>query len=270
MRRCCSWLAVGCLTWAGAAGAQAPATPPPAAAAAPVAYYFDRPVTPADLQGKTLRELSLMRNTIFARVGNPFRKPWLDAYFSAQPWYQKAARSDLGKLSELDWANARVIAQYETSVKPEELQARVTEIKARKAAGGATPDDDIELGLISTRLGKWVGDDKIDFEKRSPLEDPSQLDRQLTKDQLDHLSLRELRLLRNTIFARQGYAFKSAILRRYFEETGWYKVDPSYQPSKLSKLDWRNVKLIRSVEDAAGGPMTDGQHMQEEEWLFAA
>ena len=58
-----------------------------AAADPPRALYYDRALTPADLQGRTLRELALMRNTIYARAGHPFRKKWLRDYFTAQPWY---------------------------------------------------------------------------------------------------------------------------------------------------------------------------------------
>lgn len=264
-------LCAATLSWAGSAGAQAPPTVAPAVApAAAPALYFDRAITEADLKDRSLRELSLMRNTIFARAGNPFRKPWLDKHFSALPWYKKAAKADLTKVSQLDWDNSRTIAKFETAVTPADLQARATAIQARVKAGTPAEGDDIELHLISARLGKWMGDEKIDFDERSPLEDPSLLDRQLKKEQLDTLSLRELRILRNTIFARHGYKFKSTILTAYFEMTDWYKVDPAYTAKSLTRLDWRNVKLVRSVEDAAGGPMTDGQHLKEDEWLFAA
>ena len=55
----------------------------PAAADPPRPLYYDRALTPADLQGRTLRELTLMRNTVYARAGHPFRKKWLRDYFTA-------------------------------------------------------------------------------------------------------------------------------------------------------------------------------------------
>ena len=63
--------------------------------------YYTRPITDDDLIGRSLRELSLMRNTIYARAGNKFRKKWLNDYFSAQPWYHpldsaKRTRSNCG------------------------------------------------------------------------------------------------------------------------------------------------------------------------------
>lgn len=242
----------------------------PALAQAP-AFYFDRPITDADLAGKTLRELSLMRNTIFARAGNHFRKRWLDAYFTAQPWY--AARKDLDRsvVTALDLANARKIAAAEANQDKAALVARGAEIRAREAAGKATPEDAVELRLISARLGRWVGAPaQREALERTPFESPSLLDEQLTAAQLANLSRRDLRLLRNMVFARRGYAFKSDLLRMYFDDTDWYRPDPKYTPEKLTRLDWRNVKLIRSVENEHGGPLTDWAHKDEEGWFSGA
>ena len=97
----------------------ATATPAPAA----MVWYFDRALTDADLQGRSLRELSLLRNTIFARAGNPFRKDWLNAWFRAQPWYTPAKTWDPAKITPIDWENAKTIAAYESSLKRAELEA---------------------------------------------------------------------------------------------------------------------------------------------------
>src|SRR4051794_17011842 len=41
------------------------------------------------LEKKTLRELSILRNTIYARYGwDGYRKPWLRDYFHTQPWFK--------------------------------------------------------------------------------------------------------------------------------------------------------------------------------------
>jgi hypothetical protein len=49
----------------------------PAAAATDRPLYYTRPITEADVAGRSLRELAILRNTIFARAGQPFRKRWL-------------------------------------------------------------------------------------------------------------------------------------------------------------------------------------------------
>jgi hypothetical protein len=248
--------------WAGA-------PPGPSAAAPSTSFYFSRALTVADLQGRTLRELSLMRNTIFARAGNPFRKDWLNSYFRAQPWYRPAKHWDPKKISALDWQNAKLLATFEAGLKKADLKARVATIQARIEAGKATPEDPIEMRLLSARLGKWQAKTPPPA-NRSPLEDPSMLDHQLTTAQLSNMSRRDLRLLRNTIYARHGYAFKSEMLSEYFWATEWYKEDPKFTSKRLSALDWRNVKLIKSVEKSLGGPMTDKEHMEADGWMSGA
>ncbi|MEZ4468063.1 MAG: YARHG domain-containing protein [bacterium] len=265
-----SALLVGPLaTPALAQGDPAPSSGGTAAPAAAATWYFDRALTEAELKGRSLRELSILRNTIFARAGNPFRKDWLNAWFRAQPWYTPAKTWDPAKITPVDWENAKTIAAYESSLKRPELEARAAAVKARLAAG-ATEEDRIELRLLSVRLGKWQDEVKAPAADRSPLEDPSLLDTQLTNAQLANMSRRDLRLLRNMIYARHGYTFKSQLLGDYFGSFDWYTPDPAYSTARLTRLDWRNVKLIKSLEAELGGLMTDWEHMKEDGWFVAA
>ena len=245
------------------------ATPSVAAPTAAPALYFNRAITPADLTGRTLRELSLMRNTIFARAGNPFRKDWLNAYFSAQPWYTAAKSWDPKKISALDWDNAKAITTFESGLSKADLQQRVAAVQGRVTAKTTTAEDQIELRLLSKRLGKWQSTAPPPT-NRSPLEDPTLLATQLTKAQLDNMSRRDLRLLRNTIYARHGYKFKSELLQQHFDDLVWYEVDPKFTAARLTRIDWRNTKLIKSVEATLGGPMTDWEHMDAEGWFSGA
>ncbi len=229
--------------------------------------YYNRLITQADLRFRPLRELTLMRNTIFARAGNPFRKKWLAEYFGAQPWYHPLAATDESKLTDLDKKNAEIIATYDLSLPREQLQYMLQQVMASVRAQGPTPEDRIELRLLSARLGKWVGLGDTPEDERSPLEDPTILDKQLSVDQLKDLSRRDLRLLRNTIYARRGRPFRSELLRAYYEATDWYKSDSSYTDDRLNSVDSRNIKLIRSVEDQLGGPLTDFEHKNEDGWI---
>lgn len=260
------------------ANAPVPATgaaPTPAASApaeAPKArpLYYEREITKADLDGRTLRELTLLRNTIYARAGNSFRKQWLDDYFRAQPWYKPADKIDEAKITALDRKNAQTIAEYDAAISDDDLKRRKDEVLARKKDNKATPEDEIELKLLSSRLGEWVGGDAAPVTERSPLEDPTLLDKQLTVDQLDDMSRRDLRLLRNTVYARKGRPFKSYLLQQYFDGFDWYTPDEAYADSRLSEVDRRNIKLIRSVEDSVGGPIADYDHMAEDGWFSGA
>jgi hypothetical protein len=237
-----------------------------AAADPPRALYYDRALTPADLQGRTLRELTLMRNTIYARAGHPFRKKWLRDYFTSQPWYKPLAKDDDRKITKVDRANAVLIAQAEEGVKRPELKQRRDDILARQRAGKATPEDEIELAILNTRLGQWAAAeaDARPPANVSPLEDPSQLDHVITVDQLSNLSRRDLRILRNTVYARHGRQFKSQLLQEYFDNMSWYQADPAFTEKQLTKVDVTNIRLIKSVEDTLGGPLTEDEQRAEQ------
>lgn len=237
--------------------------------------YYERALTDADLEGRSLRELSLMRNTIFARAGNRFRNPWLAEYFEAQPWYRPLDTIDQKKLSAVDRENAAAIGKRETEMSRDELMRRREEVLARISADEERADDEVELRLLARRLGDWVSPERTasgraPLEPLSPLENPSLLDRLLTVEELENLSLRDLRILRNTVYARHGREFRSAVLSFWFESYSWYEIDSDYSDARLTAIDRKNVRLIRSVEDSLGGPIGEGEHSRDLEWLFAS
>jgi hypothetical protein len=270
-----------------------------------------------ELAGKSLRELSLMRNTIFARYGwGGFRKPWVREYFQGQPWYRPDPKFSYKRLSKADQQNVHIIAVREQSFTERELFRMRFAVYARagkvfgdvyewKLANGKTvrsceepkepldaeecsgshcagahswdcefqeerwykpdpgfsedklpPEARIELGLISRALGQYASDDSS-RDKAS-----ASLDRVLSVAELRQLSLRDLRLLRNTIYARRGRPFKSKVLQSHFSAMSWYRKDPSYTDARLTANDKRNIDLIRAVEDEFGGPLKD------EDWLI--
>lgn len=69
-----------------------------------------------------------------------------------------------------------------------------------------------------------------------------------SRDSLINKSLDDLRIIRNEIFARHGYIFKSRDLRNYFSKMDWY--DPKYEnvDSLLTEVDKKNIALIISIE----------------------
>jgi len=220
------------------------------AQAAPVPYYTPELLHPGDLAGHGLRELSLMRNTIFARAGNRFDKKWLADYFHRQPWYHQRDHLDLSVITLNDRKNASLIARYEDSLTKQQLEGLVVEAQARPPS----PERDVELRILSVRLGRWLGPKDA---QRTPLEDPALLDHEITAAQLADLSRRDLRVLRNTIFARRGRAFESPVLRAYFANEPWYHPDAAYTDSRLTAVDRHNTQVILQVEKSRGGPLVD-------------
>jgi hypothetical protein len=268
------------------------------------------------LEHKSLRELSILRNTIYARWGwDGYRKPWLRAYFHAQPWFKPNPKFNYKLLSEADKKNAHLIATREQAFTSNELEEMRDLLFARHgkifgdtpewhlksgktvrscqepkdvvddekgwgdegqeitrdcqyakekwyrpdpkfSPSSLTADEKVELGLLARAMGEFA----LDGDTREKSESAS-LDRLLGVEELRQLSLRDLRLLRNTIYARRGRPFKSEILRDHFQGLAWYKVVPDYSDKLLSANDTRNIALIRSVENELGGPLSD------EDWL---
>lgn len=269
------------LLGAGTAAAQMrlkeTATATPAPTAAPTAqvarpFYYDRKIELADLEGRTLRELSIVRNTIFARHGKAFQVRWIAEHFDGYDWYEPG-HYDQSKISKRDLHNAAIVARYEASIPTQELARRRDALLAAHNGGQTWADEDqIEVLLLSRALGKpiHVGDVAWWRERRTPLEEPALLDEVISAKGLGNMSRRDLRILRNTIYARHGRPFKSEILQEYFDRMEWYRIDPHYSDQKLTKVDRRNIQIVLSVEKERGGPLTEGQHRRAEEADFMA
>jgi hypothetical protein len=71
----------------------------------------------------------------------------------------------------------------------------------------------------------------------------------LTEELLHGLSLNELRLLRNEIFARRGRKFGAEWLQRYFEAQDWYEASRSERRKALSETEKKNAEIIQRYEN---------------------
>jgi len=70
------------------------------------------------------------------------------------------------------------------------------------------------------------------------------------KNKMYSKSLKELRLIRNEFFAREGYIFKSKDLQEHFSQFDWYNGTKSIDEIELSKEDKLKTEFIRKVENA--------------------
>lgn len=73
----------------------------------------------------------------------------------------------------------------------------------------------------------------------------------LTVNDLTGLSAADLKLLRNTIFARHGRLFTTPELQRYFSNKSWYAPRGDYSDEDLSSNDRDNRNLILAAEKGA-------------------
>jgi hypothetical protein len=118
----------------------------------------------------------------------------------------------------------------------------------------------------------YKGSDKYDPKKLSPLEEKNLLtieaaqkksrklalapgdmelfeNRLISPQMLHGLSLNELRLLRNEVYARHGRQFSAEWLQQYFWGQPWYQTDASFKDEDLSGPDKQNVETIVAYEN---------------------
>ncbi|PYS40740.1 MAG: hypothetical protein DMF71_12715, partial [Acidobacteria bacterium] len=71
----------------------------------------------------------------------------------------------------------------------------------------------------------------------------------ISEAQLRGLSLHELRLLRNEVYARHGRIFKTMWIQQYFSFQPWYDQKEDFKDEDLSGPDKTNVETIVAYEN---------------------
>lgn len=74
-------------------------------------------------------------------------------------------------------------------------------------------------------------------------------DKLISPQMLNGLSLHELRLLRNEVYARHGRQFQAPWLSQYFYSQPWYQPNESFKDEDLSGKDKQNVETIVAYEN---------------------
>ena len=72
--------------------------------------------------------------------------------------------------------------------------------------------------------------------------------RLVTEEMLKGLSLHELRLLRNEIYARRGRQFRTEWLSQYFWSQPWYEAREDNKEPELSQTEQKNIETIVAYE----------------------
>ncbi len=70
----------------------------------------------------------------------------------------------------------------------------------------------------------------------------------ITADLLHGLGLRELRLLRNEVYARRGKRFHTEWIQQHFEDEDWYRPHKDFGEPALSAVETQNVATIVAAE----------------------
>jgi hypothetical protein len=78
--------------------------------------------------------------------------------------------------------------------------------------------------------------------------DIRELEKSITMEQLEIFSKDDLRILRNTIYAKYGYRFNSKDLQEHFSEFSWYNGVTNNVDTKLTAVDIGNIELVQKAE----------------------
>ena len=73
-------------------------------------------------------------------------------------------------------------------------------------------------------------------------------DKAISESMLKGLSLHELRLIRNEIYARHGRTFRAPWLQQYFDMQPWYVINENFKDEDVSGNDKLNVETVVRVE----------------------
>ena len=156
------------------------------------------------------------RNEIYARHGYRFKKSKYRNFFENKTWYTPGSFST-GELNSIEWYNMDLIKSME-----------------------------IEYGLLSGSTSSSSSSSNSSASNNSYIFSSSSK-KKLTDSQLKNLSLTKLGIARNEILARHGYVFKTSYYKKYFKNQKWYSAG-GYSSSKLSSIEWYNIKLIKKWE----------------------
>jgi len=73
----------------------------------------------------------------------------------------------------------------------------------------------------------------------------------LTEKDVKNLRKLDLQILRNTIFARHGYTFKSRAVRQFFDQVDWYIPVSDNIEAELTQVEKDNIALLNRFEKYA-------------------
>ena len=71
----------------------------------------------------------------------------------------------------------------------------------------------------------------------------------ITEQMLQGLSLYELRLLRNEVYARRGRQFRTEWLAQFFYSQPWYEPTEEFKEPELSEIERKNIETIVAYEN---------------------
>jgi len=118
-------------------------------------------------------------------------------------------------------------------------QEKIKGLKIYNTWSGLTENDEYEIGTKSYPIDDYFNGKFPQASKRL-----------LSKDELMKMKKSDLKIMRNEIFARYGYKFKSGgEMEKYFKNQDWYSGQHDNLNDFLTDLEKENINLIQQIEN---------------------
>ncbi|MEI7485090.1 MAG: YARHG domain-containing protein [Ignavibacteriota bacterium] len=142
--------------------------------------------------------------------------------------------------------NTKVDKEITKEVPKENQQTKtgqnITEtVKEKETAQENKKIDKSDVSKSSTETEKTTGG----FPGKYPEGSKIYLDE---SDLIVYYGKEELKIMRNEIFARHGYIFKTDDLKSYFSKQSWYRAERDNVDNLLSNIEKKNIATIKSAE----------------------
>ncbi len=182
-------------------------------------------ITEVDLSKLNETELKYAYEEIFARHGKIYSDTNLAKYFNSKDWYSPNPSFTEKDLTDLEHENATFISEY---------------ILSNKSNDNSSHSVNADRHDENYYYQYHFGDNTYII--------PDSSVRRLTVSELYGYSSNTLALIRNEIYARNGYVFSKQKYRDYFSSKLWYSPNPNFNESWLNSIEKYNVQLIKSME----------------------
>lgn len=184
-------------------------------------------ITEVDLSKLNETELIYAYEEIFARHGKIYSDANFEKYFNSKKWYSPNPSFSENDLSNLELENATFINEY--------IQLNNSISASSSSYNVNTPKYD-----ESYYYQHYFGDNTYII--------PDSSTRRLTVNELYGYSSNTLALIRNEIYARNGYVFSKQKYKDYFSSKLWYSPNLNFNESWLNSIEKYNIQLIKSME----------------------
>ncbi len=196
-------------------------------------------ITELDLSKLNETELKYAYEEIFARHGKIYNDINFSRYFNSKDWYTPNPSYNENSLSDIETENSKYIADYISKHYTETTESTTISEKNKTSSNEGTSTITTENNTPNYYDNYWYNNTFII---------PDSSIRKLTKSELSSYSSDTLALIRNEIYARNGYIFQKEKYKNYFESKLWYTPNPDFDESWLNETEKYNIQLIKSME----------------------